>query len=142
MRGWNTHSKGGRVKIPLLPYKIGERSGTMVTTGINFVANMMIILNSIFWLRKRLFMSIKPLINELLKCQYHLPWLAWRFLNKKTIRALKCQAQNFEVCFPFQPGYKAIEKHGPMYFENFFESQICFIKNLFLVQNLLLLKSR
>ena len=31
-RGWNTHSKRERVKIPLLPYRVGKRSGTMVTT--------------------------------------------------------------------------------------------------------------
>ena len=34
-RGWNTHSKGERVKIPLLPYRVGKRSGTMVTTSTN-----------------------------------------------------------------------------------------------------------
>ena len=31
-RGQNTHSKGEQVKIPLLLYKVGKRSGTMVTT--------------------------------------------------------------------------------------------------------------
>ena len=28
----NTHSKGEQVKIPLLPNRVGKRSGTMVTT--------------------------------------------------------------------------------------------------------------
>ena len=33
MRGdENTHSKGERVKISRLPYRVGKRSGTMVTT--------------------------------------------------------------------------------------------------------------
>ena len=30
--GQSTHEQGERVKIPLLPYKVGKRSGTMVMT--------------------------------------------------------------------------------------------------------------
>ena len=30
--GQSTHEQGERVKIPLLPYKVGKSSGTMVTT--------------------------------------------------------------------------------------------------------------
>ena len=35
-RGHNTHSKGGTGEIPLLPYKVGKRSGTIVTTDVSW----------------------------------------------------------------------------------------------------------